>query len=302
MDVFNIVRSLLVYVIIEPVGKEQVSMSAPGHQRSLVGVIVSVIVNRHVNGQSLGQVATIFRVQRIGRILGMTRHEDLASVACHHHAYTTLFALGDDAEFGHLQDIFTFDFGVTAMRHIKDIVKAPEDGQTGIAGHLGEDTEHLAWQRILGHSIMIIKSGLCRPADIHHTGYMSTRPIEYFRDFLPVVHLGLVKMFHRRAGDYHTVKLLALHFLKVAIESLHVFYGRILAGMRLYLHQVYIQLQRRVGQQTHQVCLGGYLQRHQVKDGYTQGANVLAVGTFVPQYKDVLLLEKVYCRKPVGQS
>ena len=107
-------------------------------------------------------------------------------------------------------------------------------------------------------------------------------------------------MFHRSTGDDHAVKLFVAHFLKIAVECLHVFNRRVLTGMRLNLHQMHIQLQRRVGEQTDEVGLGGNLQGHQIEYGNAQGTDVLTVGSFIAQHKDVLVLEKIYGRKFIG--
>jgi thiol:disulfide interchange protein len=47
----------LIYVIVDPVGKEQVGMSTPRHQRWTVGIVVLIIVNRHLHIVALVFVA-----------------------------------------------------------------------------------------------------------------------------------------------------------------------------------------------------------------------------------------------------
>ena len=52
-DFFDIVRSVLINDIIQPVGEKQVGMSAPSYQRRLGSVVVGEIVLGHLDGFSL---------------------------------------------------------------------------------------------------------------------------------------------------------------------------------------------------------------------------------------------------------
>ena len=54
MDVIDIVGSLLIHVIVEPILEEKGAMSPPRDQRRLGGVIVGVIVIGHMDGEALG--------------------------------------------------------------------------------------------------------------------------------------------------------------------------------------------------------------------------------------------------------
>lgn len=63
MDVIDIVGSLLIHVIVEPILEEKVAMSPPSDQRWLGGVIVGVIVIGHMDGETLGQVTFILCIE-----------------------------------------------------------------------------------------------------------------------------------------------------------------------------------------------------------------------------------------------
>ena len=63
MDVIDIVGSLLIHVIVEPILEEKVAMSPPRDQRWLGGVIGGVIVLRDMDGEPLGQVPLILCVE-----------------------------------------------------------------------------------------------------------------------------------------------------------------------------------------------------------------------------------------------
>ena len=104
------------------------------------------------------------------------------------------------------------------------------------------------------------------------------------------------------AGNDHAVELLVSHQLEVTIEGLQVLDGRILARVGLHLHEMDVQLQGSVGQETDEVRLRCNLQRHQVEYDNPERTDILAVGTFVAQHEDILVLQEVYGRKPIGES
>ena len=160
-----------------------------------------------------------------------------------------------------------------------------------------EYAEHFLIQRILGYSVMMIKSGLCSPTDIKGGCDMRTRPIEYFHYFIPVSHFFEIQLFYRSTGDNHTVVLLTTHLFKVSIERLHMFYRRILGCMTLDFHERDFHLKRCIGEQTHKICLRGNLQRHQVQDNDAQRADVLLRGAGVVNNKYVLFFQQLYRRQ-----
>ena len=92
----------------------------------------------------------------------------------------------------------------------------------------------------------MVKSGLGGPADVESRGDVRAGPVEYLLDFVPIVHLLEVQMFHRRSRDDHSVELLVAHVLKVTVERFHVFDGRILRRMAFQFHEAYLNLERRI--------------------------------------------------------
>ena len=129
---------------------------------------------------------------------------------------------------------------------------------------------------------------------------MRTRPRKDFRDFPPVADILIFQLLHRRAGDYHAVVLLLTHLAKVEIEHHHVLDRRILRRMTTELHKADLQLEGGIRQQTDKVGLCRNLQRHQVENGNLQRTDVLRMGAGIIHHEDVLLLQQVYGRKPVG--
>ena len=106
-------------------------------------------------------------------------------------------------------------------------------------------------------------------------------------------------MLHRSTGNDHAVELLIAHLGKVAVEHHHMLYRRVLRGMTLQFHETDLQLQRCIGQQTDQVCLGRDLQRHQVQNHDAQGTDVLGVCPGIVHDEYILLLQEIDGRQSV---
>ena len=212
-------------------------MPPPAHQYSLFGVIVPIVVFRHVDGQSLAQVSSVLHVQRQGRVLRVSCHEEFPSSACHDHVDPRFVRLREQCQFLHLQDILPSHLRMPAVRHVEHVVESSEDRVQRLQRMMFEDAEHLFLERIFRHAIVVVESRLRRPADIERRGHVCACPVEYFRNLIPVAHLFEVHLLHGRPCDNHAVILLVPHEFEVRIESLHVFDGRILGRMTFYLHE-----------------------------------------------------------------
>ena len=127
MDFVNIERCWLIDIIVEPVGKEQICGASPPYDNFLFRVVVLVIIDRRFDRESLCDIASVFGIKGVGRILRMACHKDLATLACHHHIHSALPALGHDLEFLYLLNILGTHFAVAALWHVEDIVEATED-------------------------------------------------------------------------------------------------------------------------------------------------------------------------------
>ena len=122
---------------------------------------------------------------------------------------------------------------------------------------------------------------------------MRPRPVENLRNFIPVVHLFVFQMFHRRPCDNHAIELFILHQLKVPVKGFHVLNGRILGSVPLHLHESDFNLQRRIGKQANQVCFSRNLQRHQIQDNDAQRTYVLRGSPRIVYDKDIFLFQQL---------
>ena len=277
-------------------------MGPPFHDGSLVGIVVAIVILGKLHIVALSDVAAVFLVERVRRILQMAGDEELAAATGHHHADAALLALGKYGKVLAGVDVFATDFGVAAMGHVEEIVEAAEDGQLRLDDPLGEDAKLLLLERILGDAIIIVESGLGSPADVERALHVGLCPVEDGLHLVPVGDVLEGELLYGGARDNHTVELLRLQHLEVLIEHHHVLYGRILRGVAFQLHKRDVKLQGRIRQQSYEVGFGRNLQRHQVQDDNLQRTDVLRVGAGVIHHEDVLLLQDIYRGKSVGYS
>lgn len=103
----QVIRSTLVYVIIQPVRIQVVGMGPPGEEWFVVWIVIFVIVLRDFNRQTLGKVSLIFAIQSHAVVFRMSHNKDFTSSLCHCKEQTSLFAFRQDrkvfAMHGYLQ-------------------------------------------------------------------------------------------------------------------------------------------------------------------------------------------------------
>ena len=131
---------------------------------------------------------------------------------------------------------------------------------------------------------------------------MRACPVENVAQLVPIVHVFEVEVLDGCSCDDEAVELLVAHLLEVTIEGPHVFDRRVFAGVRLDLHEVNLELQRCVREESDEVRLRRDFEGHEVEYGDAEGSYVLRVRTFVAQHEDVLFPEELDCRQAVRES
>lgn len=84
-----------------------------------------------------------------------------------------------------------------------------------------------------------------------------------------------------------------LDLFERAIERLQVIFGHVRRLVAHRAQQLDLDLQRGVGQLSHNLRLGGDLCGHEVQDEHAQGANVLMQRAVLGHDEDVLALERL---------
>ena len=89
-------------------------------------------------------------------------------------------------------------------------------------------------------------------------------PIQDLAQFVPVIHLVKIHLFHRGTGDDHAVVVVVPNFGKLLIESIQVLLGGIFGGVGHGLQKIHLDLQRGIGKTPEDLGLGGDFGGHQV--------------------------------------
>ena len=173
----------------------------------------------------------------------MACDKELSTTTSHNHAYTTLWRFCQQSELWIGKNILAMNFGMTTMWHHKHIVEPAEYGQLGNNLSLREDSEHFLLERIFGHTVVMIQSGLSRPTDEQCTCYVGLGPIKNICYLIPIRNLLKLQRLNGGASNDHTIELLVTHRFEIAIEHHHVFNRSILWSVTLKLHKAYLHLQ-----------------------------------------------------------
>ncbi len=140
-------------------------MSTPTHQHTFVRIIVYIIVTGYLNGQAFIQVTAILRIQcqrRIFRLPVTKNSRPPVPLPYIHQHLSTRKATSVPEPSEYLPCALPYD-GYAAHRNISS--KPRKMGCNGCST-MFKDTEHLLIQRILRHSIMMIKSLACAAQQI----------------------------------------------------------------------------------------------------------------------------------------
>ena len=103
---FDIVRSALVYEIVQPIRKEQMRVPTPRNERGLADIVVWEVVDGDFNRFSLRQISKIFVFQGVRVVFRMARDKDLPSVFRGKGIYARILRRGENFQFFYLFDIF----------------------------------------------------------------------------------------------------------------------------------------------------------------------------------------------------
>ena len=94
--------------------------------------------------------------------------------------------------------------------------------------------------------------------------------------------------------------MLVLDIVERGVERFEVLFGNVLRFVADGLQQLHIDLQRRVGELSHDLRFGDDFCGHEVQKQQLQGTDVLMHGAVFGHYEDVFALENLGCWKRIG--
>ena len=277
-------------------------MGAPAEQRRLLRVIVRIVVDGHMDGQALGHVPLVLGIQRVLVVLRVAGDKDLPSVLGAHEEGPGHIALGQDAQRVAGIHIGPADAGVAAVGRIEHLIKTAHQRVCRAGDPVLEHAEHLFRQQLLVHTVVVVQARLGTPADVQGGVDVRLAEIHDLAQFRPVVHLLKVHGLHRGTGDDHAVVAVVLHLVKGLVECIQMGGRHMGGGVAGRLQQGHMHLQRRVGQQTGDLGLGGDLGGHQVQDQDLQRADVLCQCPLPVHDKDVFFIKGIVGGQGLGDD
>ena len=258
-----------------------------------------VLRERHV-GHTLGHVTLIFLGKRHLAIFPMPQCEHLGKITRGDQPRTRFRPPRQNLQIGIGTHIALIHARKTGMRLQCDLVEPIGQEAILVLQVLGEHTEDLLGQIHLMHAIPLVQRTHRAPAQVHGGKHVRGRPIENPLELLPVIDLLERHMLHRGARHHKTVVIVVLQRVKRLVE-LHQVIGRHMR--RLVgggLHEVDLHLQRALGDEPEQLCLGLDLLRHKIQDHQFERADALTLRLGLLQSEDALRIEDISGRQATG--
>ena len=221
----------------------------------------------------------------------MTGDEKLAGILTLHGKDPGVSGDGQQLQTGRGTDIALPHLGVPGVGGLEDVVKAAEQGGIGFKYPVVEHAEELFRQRTLLHAVVEVEPRLCAPADVEGGVDMTAGPLHDLTQLVPILHLGEVQVFHRRAGDDHAVVFPPADLIEGGVKGLQVVLVDVLGTITGSPEQLYLDLEGRVGQLAQDLCLGDDLGGHQVEDEHLQGPDILVQSPVFGHDEDILPLQ-----------
>ena len=156
--------------------------------------------------------------------------------------------------------------------------------------HMGEDAEHFLRQRVFGDAEVVVQPSLRRPADMQGGEHMGLGPLHDLADLIPVIHLFIGQMLHRRPGYNHPVIMLVLDLPEGGIEGFQMAQGSILGNVGRYMHQFNIHLQGGIAEQPQNLGFGFDFLGHDVENQDLQRTDVLLLRPVMGHHENILVL------------
>ena len=148
----------------------------------------------------------------------MSHYKYLLTIQRHCQKYACFFRFCKDYQLFFVLNSFCRNYCMTRMWCVKHIIKSSHQWNFPIFYMMLKHAKHLCIQRYFINPIMIVKSRLSSPAQMHCRCHMCVRPFHDFFQFLPVINLFKRHLFYRSTCDDKAIKSLIFDFLKRHIK------------------------------------------------------------------------------------
>ena len=227
----------------------------------------------------------------------MSHDEDPAAAVCHGQENSGLFGFRQNRQLAAGVNVRRGDFRMSGVRRQEHIVESSHQRDLAVHHLMPEKTEHFLIQRFLLKPVEMIQGRLGGPAEKDRRGHMRICPVHDLRQLLPVIHFLEFHLFHRGAGNDHTVKLHIFQFRKSLVKLIQMTERGVFCLMAFHRHESHIHLKRRVGQRSQKLKFRFLFQRHQIQDQDLDRADILMDRPFFIHHKNIFSFQYFFYRK-----
>ncbi len=254
-------------------------MAAPAVAWLLGGVVVGVIIGRHIDRRAIRDIAVVFLFECFVIIFKMVKDIKRAVAAVFDQAGPSLCAAQKGAQASSVKLVLAL-FCPTRYRDHQIIAKSAQIGRGRGQVLLGKATKGFGGQQVLLDAVEMVQHRHGPPADTKGGMHVALRPIHHAEEFGPVRHVLEGQVFDGRTCDDQPVKLLTtgLDLGEGAVECFHVFGGGIFGLMLAHPDQVKVDLQGCGADKPCKLRFGLDFFRHQVQKTNPQRPDVLGGG------------------------
>ena len=114
------------------------------------------------------------------------------------------------------------------MRRHKVVVKATEEDGALVIHLVGEYAKDLLVKLVLIDAVVVIKAGLCAPANMQSAMDVGLAPLHYFDKLVPILDLLEGHMLNGCAGNDEAIVVVVLYVVKDLVEGQEVLLGHVL--------------------------------------------------------------------------
>ena len=168
------------------------------------------------------QIALVFKAQRVGIVLGVPEHEELAAVRALHDVQPGLVRLGNNLKVGASLDHFTARLGVPRVHSVEPVIESAHERRGALHQPVLVNTGELCGELPLANAVMVVEPCLRAPANVQRGVHVLKRPIHNALKLRPIINILEIKLLDRRARDDEPVEMLMLNLFERAIERLEM--------------------------------------------------------------------------------
>ncbi|MNT50568.1 hypothetical protein D3C72_1874940 [compost metagenome] len=133
----------LVDVIIEPVGKQQITVAAPGCSGRVLRIVFREIIVRHFRAQACFNIAEKLACQRMGIVFRMTRDKGNTLVPAGKEISIAIFRLGQDFQIGVIANERGREISIARVRCQEKVIKTARQQRVGMQNMVFVDARQL---------------------------------------------------------------------------------------------------------------------------------------------------------------